>query len=151
MLSRHGWSFPRKCLACTLGSLPETKEINVSRYWRLLFGMNGRLCCKKSYSSSRVLLQIQSTIQDTYWSREFEVELFSEMCSLLGIIKSRATPYRPQSDGMAERFNWTLQQMLCMFVNENRPDWDHHLPYLLIAYHLSVQESTKWTTNFYWC
>ena len=32
--------------------------------------------------------------------REFESELFSEICKLLGVEKSRTTPYRPQSDGM---------------------------------------------------
>ena len=79
--------------------------------------------------------------------REFESELFSEMCSLLGIIKSRTTPYRPQSDGFIERYNRTLGQMLSMFVNENRSDWDDHLPFLMMAYRSSVQESTKCTPN----
>ena len=37
--------------------------------------------------------------------REFESELFSELCKLLGIEKTRTTPYRPQSDGLVERFN----------------------------------------------
>jgi hypothetical protein len=77
--------------------------------------------------------------------REFESELFSEMCSLLGILKSRTTPYRPQSDGMVEQFNRTLQQMLCMFINKS--DWDDHLPYVLMAYRSSIQESTKCTPN----
>lgn len=44
--------------------------------------------------------------------REFESALFAELCSLLETIKSRTTPYHPQSDGMVERFNCTLQQML---------------------------------------
>ena len=79
--------------------------------------------------------------------REFESELFSEMCSLLGIIKSRTTPYRPQSDGFIERYNRTLGQMLSMFVNENRSDWDDHLPFLMMAYRSSIQESTKCTPN----
>jgi transposase InsO family protein len=61
--------------------------------------------------------------------RGFESHLFAELCNLLEITKSRTTPYRPQSDGMIELFNRTLQQMLAMFVNENHNDWDHHLPY----------------------
>ncbi|CAG2215708.1 unnamed protein product [Mytilus edulis] len=40
--------------------------------------------------------------------RQFESELFSEMCNLLQISKTRTTPYHPQSDGMVERFNSTL-------------------------------------------
>lgn len=40
----------------------------------------------------------------------------------LGIEKTRTTPYRTLSDGMGERFNRTLQDMLSAFVNENRDD-----------------------------
>jgi hypothetical protein len=36
--------------------------------------------------------------------REFESNLFSELNLTLGISKTRTTPYRPQSDGMVERF-----------------------------------------------
>lgn len=79
--------------------------------------------------------------------REFESELFSEICSLLGIAKSRTTPYHPQSDGMIERFNRTLQQMLAIFVDENRTNWDDHLLYLMMAYRATVHLSTKCTPN----
>ena len=37
--------------------------------------------------------------------RQFESHLMTEICKLLGIQKSRTTPYHPQSDGMVERFN----------------------------------------------
>lgn len=79
--------------------------------------------------------------------REFESQLFTQLCRLLEIEKSRTTPYRPQSDGMIERFNRTLQQMLAKFVKENHDDWEDHLPYLKSAYRTSVQERTKCTPN----
>lgn len=79
--------------------------------------------------------------------REFTSELFRTVCKLLEIKKSKTTPYRPQSDGMVERFNRTLQQMLALFVSANKNDWDDHLPYLTMAYRSSVQESTKCTPN----
>lgn len=79
--------------------------------------------------------------------REFESDLFSEVCSLLGIAKSHTTPYHPQSDDMIERFNRTLQQMLAIFVDENRINWDDHLPYLMMAYRDTVHESTKCSPN----
>ena len=79
--------------------------------------------------------------------REFESELFQELCRLLEIDKTRTVPYRPQSDGLVERFNRTVQQMLAMFVNEHRNDWDDHLPYVMMAYRASVQESTGCTPN----
>ena len=47
--------------------------------------------------------------------REFESQLFQALCENLEIDKTRTTPYRPNSDGLAERFNKTLQQMLKVF------------------------------------
>ena len=40
--------------------------------------------------------------------RNFEGAVFSEMCKLLEVTKTRTTPLNPQSDGMVERFNRTL-------------------------------------------
>ena len=79
--------------------------------------------------------------------REFESTLFQCLCEALGIDKTRTTPYHPQSDGLVERFNKTLQQMLALFVNDRRDDWDDHIPFLLLAYRSSPQQSTLCTPN----
>ena len=79
--------------------------------------------------------------------REFESKLLAAICKLLEIDKTRTTPYRPQSDGMIERFNRTLQQMLAMYVNENKRDWDDHLPYVMFAYRSSIHASTGFSPN----
>ena len=73
--------------------------------------------------------------------------LFARICETLEIEKTRTTPYRPQSDGLVERFNKTLQQMLSIFVNDNRSDWDDYIPFLLMAYRSSQQQSTQCTPN----
>ena len=78
---------------------------------------------------------------------EFESQLFQEVCRLLGIKKSRTTPYRPQCDAIVERFNRTLKQMLSIFCSENQNNWDDYLPYSLMAYRASEQCSTKCTPN----
>ena len=39
----------------------------------------------------------------------FESRLMSCLCQLLGVCKSRTTPYRPQSDGLVEQANRTIQ------------------------------------------
>ena len=70
--------------------------------------------------------------------REFQSQLFQILCEKLGIQKTRSTPYRPQSSGLVERFNRTLKQMLSMFVNTHRNDWDDHIPYLMMAYRSTV-------------
>ena len=79
--------------------------------------------------------------------RQFESNLFQEVCKLLGIEKTRTSPYRPQSDGMVERWNRTIQQMLKSFINDNRNDWDDHLPYLCMAYRATPHESTGCSPN----
>ncbi|KAK7912657.1 hypothetical protein WMY93_012868 [Mugilogobius chulae] len=61
---------------------------------------------------------------------------------LLGIRRLRTTPYHPQTDGLTERFNQTLKQMLRKFVNNTGTDWDQWLPYLLFAYREVPQAST---------
>ena len=78
---------------------------------------------------------------------EFMSELMSELCTLLEIQRTRTTPYRPQSDELVERFNKTLIDMLAKFCNERHDDWDQHLPYLMCAYHATVNESTKCSPN----
>jgi len=74
--------------------------------------------------------------------RNFESVLFAEMCRLLGIKKTRTTPYHPQSDGMVERFNRTLEAQLSKFADHNQKDWDLHIPFLLMAYRSAIHDTT---------
>ena len=78
---------------------------------------------------------------------EFDSDLVHEVCRLLRIKKTRTTAYRPQSDGLVERHNRTIQGMLQATVNEARDDWDNHLPYVMFAYRSSVHATTKCTPN----
>ena len=77
--------------------------------------------------------------------RNFCSKVFNEMCTLLGVKKTQTTPYHPQSDGMIERYNRTLEAQLSMFVEAHQKDWDQYIPYLLMAYRTAVHESTKCT------
>ena len=72
----------------------------------------------------------------------FEARVFQEGCKLLGIDKTRTTVRRPQSDGMVERANRTIQNMIASYVSDNQTDWDEHIPLLLLAYRSSVHETT---------
>ena len=79
----------------------------------------------------------------SYQGRSFESHVFQEMCRILGIEKTRTTPYRPQSDGMIERANRTIISMLTSFVSENKRDLDEYLPLLMLAaYRSSSHKST---------
>lgn len=77
----------------------------------------------------------------------FESIIFKELCKLLGIEKTRTTPYRPQSDGMIERANRTIENMLSAFVDKNQKNWDELIPFLMLAYRSSVHESTGVSPN----
>ena len=73
---------------------------------------------------------------------QFESELFQKLCAALGITKTRTTAYHPQSNGMIERFNQTLETMLSKYVSENHRDWDRFLPLVMLSYRGSTHDST---------
>jgi hypothetical protein len=78
---------------------------------------------------------------------QFTSQLMTEICKLLGIHKTRTTALHPSSDGMVERFNRTLENMISMYVNTNQTDWDKYLSLLTMAYRSTPQESTNLTPN----
>ena len=74
--------------------------------------------------------------------RQFESQLMSEVCKLLGIHKTRTTPYHPQSDGLMERFNRTMLNMLAACAKDNPFDWEKHIRKICMECNSSVQAST---------
>ena len=62
-----------------------------------------------------------------------------ELYRLLHIGALRTSPYHPQTDGLVERFNKTLKDML---KKTEGKDWDRLIPFLLFAYREVPQEST---------
>ena len=79
--------------------------------------------------------------------REFESNLWAEMCHQLAICKTRTNPYRPQSDGQVERFNRTLIQVLKSLVNQELDDWDEQCDFVCHAYNSTVHASTNCSPN----
>ena len=72
----------------------------------------------------------------------FLSSLVQEVCKLLGTVKVNTSGYHPQCDGLVEKFNSTLINMLAKSVDKYGRDWDAHLPYLLFAYRAAVHDST---------
>ena len=79
--------------------------------------------------------------------REFESNLWREMCDVLAICKTRTNSYRPQSDGQVERFNRTLISGLKTLVNSHQDNWDDFAKYVAHAYNCTVHASTGCTPN----
>ncbi|VDI57528.1 Hypothetical predicted protein [Mytilus galloprovincialis] len=71
----------------------------------------------------------------------FESNVFKEMCIILGIHKTRTTPFRPKSDGMVEKSNSTIETMLSAFVSKHQRDWDEYIYLLMLAYRSIEHES----------
>ena len=72
----------------------------------------------------------------------FESKIFKELCKMFQIEKTRTTPYRPQSDGMVEKANSTIQEMLTKLTIENYLEWDTLLPLTTMAYNSSKHAAT---------
>ena len=77
----------------------------------------------------------------------FESKLFSQLCSLLQISKTRTTPYRPSANGQVERFNRTLMDAMRCFVGGRHNRWDDFIPQVAGAIRASVNRSTGFTPN----
>lgn len=54
-----------------------------------------------------------------------------ELCALMGVKKSRTTAYHPQSDGLVERLNRTLLDLLAKQVDQKQKDWDEWIATVL--------------------
>ena len=80
--------------------------------------------------------------------RQFESTLVKEICKCLGIKKTRTTPYHPQCDGLVERFNRTLLNMLATTINDHPASWEEHLQKVIMAYNTSVQATTGYSPFF---
>ena len=74
--------------------------------------------------------------------RNFESETIRELCKLAGITKSHTTPYHPMGNGVCERFNKTLLDMLGTLDSKQKPDWKSFVEPLVHAYNASRHDST---------
>ena len=70
------------------------------------------------------------TDQDT----NFMLELLQELHKLLGVKSICTSPYHPQTNGLAERFNQTLKQMLKKVLMTDHRSWDKLLPLVIFLY-----------------
>ncbi|KAL5515867.1 hypothetical protein EMCRGX_G001108 [Ephydatia muelleri] len=76
---------------------------------------------------------------------EFKNQLNDEMMKILNIKHHLITAYHPQSNGLVERFNQSVQNMLRKYIQEKKEKWDDYLDTCTFAYNTSRHESTKFT------
>ncbi|GFY03325.1 retrovirus-related Pol polyprotein from transposon 412 [Trichonephila clavipes] len=75
----------------------------------------------------------------------FRSRLVSSLVDLCNIDHRFTTAYHPQTNGLTERFNKTLADMLSMYVDVEQKNWDEILPFVTFAYNTAKQETTGFT------
>ena len=80
--------------------------------------------------------------------KEFENELWHEICRVLEINKQKTTTYHPACNGAIERWHRTMNSLLGKTVQTNQKDWPQKLPYVVSAYNGSRHDSTGFSPNF---
>ena len=155
-MTEYTVSFPMDRI-CTdiLGLLPETNN-----------GAKYVLCVQDSFTKYvecyAIPDQPSSTVADKlvfeFYSRygcsldlhsdraaNYQSELLREVCRLLEIKQTKTPGFRAMANGMIERFNSTLLNMISAYVDENQKDWDRYLPLLTLAFNSTVHASTGFT------
>ncbi|XP_037503481.2 retrovirus-related Pol polyprotein from transposon 412 isoform X2 [Rhipicephalus sanguineus] len=74
--------------------------------------------------------------------RQFIADLVEEILRLCGSSYCHSTPYNPQTNGLTERTNRTLTNMLSMYVDADHRNWDDVLPFVTYAYNTAKHEVT---------
>ncbi len=72
----------------------------------------------------------------------FESELIAELLVLSGVSKSGTTAYHPMGNGITERFNRTLGNMLHSLPLGSKDKWPQRIQTLTFAYNSTVHETT---------
>ena len=75
----------------------------------------------------------------------FTSDFWRELMKLVGTKALMSTAYHPQTDGMTERVNRILEDMIRCYCDEFLDDWDELLVPLELAYNDSYQSSTRFT------
>ncbi|GFU27082.1 retrovirus-related Pol polyprotein from transposon 412 [Trichonephila clavipes] len=77
----------------------------------------------------------------------FTASLTQEFLKILGACPRFSTPYHPEGNGLIERWNQTLKNMLHHIIREEGRSFHRHIPFLLWAYR-EVPNATTGTPPF---
>ncbi|XP_072115422.1 uncharacterized protein [Mobula birostris] len=80
--------------------------------------------------------------------RDFESRLIHELLDMLGVEKSRTTPYHPQGDPQPERFNRTLLDMLGTLEIGQKSKWSQHIAHLVHCYNCTRNDATGYSPYY---
>ncbi|CAF3381404.1 unnamed protein product, partial [Rotaria sp. Silwood2] len=75
----------------------------------------------------------------------FQNKLMENLQNLIGYNHIYSTPYHPQTNGVAERFNATFVAQISKLQNAQHNNWDEYLQAVVFAYNTGVHKSTKFS------
>ncbi|UYV64996.1 hypothetical protein LAZ67_3002688 [Cordylochernes scorpioides] len=78
----------------------------------------------------------------------FTSNLMKEVMKMCKVKHCFTTSYHPQTNGLTERLNRTLINMISMYVNTDQKNWDEILPFITHAYNTTIQETTGYSPFF---
>ena len=160
--------------ANSLSSLYPLKSIPISKPWQMVgvdilsvpTSCNGNKCLlviqdyftkwadaiplsnQKAVTITNTLIHLSlPDIVHSDQGQNFESTVLKQTLHAFGIQKSHTTAYHPQGDGLVERFNRSLLQLLCVYIDKHS-DWEQHLPLALYAYRTAIHSSTGVSPHF---
>ncbi|UYV66132.1 K02A2.6-like, partial [Cordylochernes scorpioides] len=80
--------------------------------------------------------------------RSFQAKVVNELTKMCGMSHYFTTAYHPQTNGLTERLNKTLVDLLSMYVDVDQKNWDSVLPFITFAYNTARQETTGFSPFF---
>lgn len=87
------------------------------------------------HGTPRMIISDRGT---SFMSRDFK-----DVLRNYGIEHAAASPYHPQTNGLVERTNRTLSDILAAFVNSSHKNWDQYTDTAAFALNTSRQETTS--------
>ncbi|XP_065923785.1 uncharacterized protein [Magallana gigas] len=138
-------------------ALSRIKYDNECPFYRADFKLQDLACGGCHYSAKALWINKELFTLDEQgmlWKTEetdqgtnFTSELFTKMCKMLKIHKTRTTPFRASANGQVERFNRTLMDAVRCYVSKTPREWDVYIPQIAEALRSSVNRSTGYTPN----
>ncbi|XP_026026956.1 uncharacterized protein LOC113024268 isoform X2 [Astatotilapia calliptera] len=80
--------------------------------------------------------------------KEFVNSLNKRVCGLLKIKRSLCSPYHPQTNGLVEKMNGTIQRALCKVIGNQPQMWDEYLDAVMFGLRTKKQVTTKYSPYY---
>lgn len=81
--------------------------------------------------------------------KNFISSLSQETYKLLGIKRLFCTPYKPNTNGLIERFHRTVADIISYYIDKDSRNWDVYVDYAVAAYRNTKHSSTLQTPLFW--